>query len=231
MAIRLFQSYFRHSDLARDAELQACLADNLANPALDAVHLLVEPGDMAPEHPRVRAHRVTGRPTFDDFFAVVNAVTGPRDLNVIANSDITLDPESLRLANRTLPAWQCYALSRWEVGPDGPPRLFAEARSQDTWMFRGPIRSVAAPFCLGMPGCDNRLAYLLETGPYRVFNPSRVVRTFHHHTSAVRNYGEADCVPGPYYHPPPDRLYSVSAWVWHRASGRVRRALGLPAAP
>jgi hypothetical protein len=230
--IRLFQSYFRHPDPERDAELQECLRRNLECPALAELHLLIEPGDTAPEHPLVRAHPVGGRPTFSDFFRLINETVGPRDVTLIANSDVYLDADGVRRAARCLAPWQCYALSRWDVREDGSAVLYDEPRSQDTWMFRGPIRLPAADFPLGKPGCDNRLAYLLETGPYRVFNPSRDVKTFHLHLTGIRNYSDTtDRIPGPYFHPRPDRLYSVPGWAWARATARVRRTLGLPAPP
>lgn len=145
-----------------------------------------------------------GRPTFSDMFAVCE----PRMVNVIANSDIYLDPESVDVL-RSMSMGDCYALSRWDVGQDGNATPYHLRDSQDVWAFCGrPM--FAADFALGVPGCDNRIARLFLDNGYRVSNPCNAVKCYHLHNVAWRSYlvapdGRArggdkiERVPGPYH--------------------------------
>jgi hypothetical protein len=72
----------------------------------------------------------------------------------------------------------------------------------------GRVRSIAAPFTMGILGCDNRLAYLLSEAGYRLSNPGRSIRAIHLHRSEVRRYrqGRQNLVPGPYKRLVPEEL-------------------------
>jgi hypothetical protein len=138
-----------------------------------------------------------GRPTFAELFAAVNARTDEQDINIIANADIYFDDSLEAVASIELD--ECYALGRWDDTEAGL-RLSKADDSQDAWVFRGRIRSITAPFTMGVLGCDNRLAYLFSEAGYRLSNPSRSIRAIHLHRSSVRRYGYGveNLVPGPY---------------------------------
>jgi Glycosyl transferase family 2 len=177
--VRLFLNPYSDLDPARDAELRQCRDRNASHPLIAEVRTL------------------SGRPTFAELFAVVNECTDQQDVNIIANADIYFD-DSLE-AVTSIGLDECYALSRWDDTEAGL-RLSEADDSQDAWVFRGRIRSIAAPFTMGVPGCDNRLAYLLSEAGYRLSNPSRSIRAIHLHRSSVRRYGYGaeSLVPGPY---------------------------------
>ena len=139
-----------------------------------------------------------GRPTFAEMFAAANWSTAADDVNVIANSDVSFD-ETLRLAADHLHAGECWALSRDDLH---------RSDSQDAWVFRGPISiPQECDFPPGVPGCDNRLAYLLSRGGYRLSNPCHSVRVHHHHASGLRRYRKGvDVVRGPYLQIHPKQL-------------------------
>ena len=144
-----------------------------------------------------------GRPTFTELFDLCD----PEAINVIANSDIYLDAASVqRLA--ALNQFQALALSRTNVDERYTPALHPHKDSQDVWAFMGRP-NIQAPFRMGQPGCDNRLAYLIKQAGYIVSNPAKTIKAYHLHNCAYRSYlvdptkaprgaNKLDTVPGPY---------------------------------
>ena len=127
-------------------------------------------------------YRPTGRPSFSELFGTCLH----EHVNIIANSDIEIAPETLALFDR-LPEGTVWCLSRWDlVGEHWTPRLRRD--SQDVWAVRGSL-SVDAPFTMGVPGCDNVLAHRLRHGNgMRLDNPVWSVVCRHHHMCGVRTY-------------------------------------------
>ncbi len=123
-----------------------------------------------------------GRPTFSEMFRMCK----PDRVNCIANSDIAFD-ETIRLAEDIGPR-QAYALSRWDVDPTGAARHWAHCDSADTWVIFGQAERIDVPWPMGTAGVDNRLAWALQQAGYTVTNPSKTIRTFHHHNIAWRSY-------------------------------------------
>jgi hypothetical protein len=100
---------------------------------------------------------------------------------------------------------EVWALSRWDLKSFGF-ELFDRADSQDTWVFKTPIKHINCDFYFGggMPGCDNRFAYEISK-QYNVINPSKTVQFIHVHSSKIRNYGQ-NIIPPPYLTIPPTYL-------------------------
>jgi hypothetical protein len=197
--LRLFVNVYTDPDPKRAAELAECLCRNTQNPLIDQVISL------------------EGRPKFREFFDAVNRIAASGDISVIANSDIYFDGTLEHVA--TLGYGDCFALSRWNVTESGASELFDRSDSQDAWVFRGPVKPLAANFPMGLPGCDNRLARLLADAGYRVSNPSRTVRAHHLHLSRVWRYSRerGDVVPGPYLSIPPTVLDCRGRRILHVA--------------
>ena len=95
------------------------------------------------------------------------------------------------------------ALSRWDITDNGP-ELWDHRDSQDVWVFYGRPVILGASFHLGIPGCDNRIAKVIEDAGYTVINPSKTIRSYHLHASGFRTYGtgrggaKMESIPGPY---------------------------------
>lgn len=122
---------------------------------------------------------MSGQPTFAELFDACK----PDHVNVIANADIYFtDIPPAPMVNE---AW---ALSRWDVDSQGRATLWDHADSQDAWIFNGKPTGIDAPFRMGVPGCDNALAWLIEQAGYLLFNPSKTVRAFHLHNVKWRSY-------------------------------------------
>jgi len=165
--MNLFINTYTDKNPERDKELQECLRLNKLN------------------NPSFKIYNLPNRPTYREFFNVINLVTLPTDINIILNMDIYL-PENF-ICNPT--PGECYALSRWDIQPDGSAVHYNNSGSQDTWIFRGAIRMVeGANFTQGVPGCDNKIAYLLQEAGYVVTNPSTTIKTYHLHLVDSRLY-------------------------------------------
>ena len=177
--IRLLYNYYEDKNPIRKKEIDLCLQKNLANPWINTV--IIESQNKL---------------TYNYFFDKINSMTGEQDINVMCNSDIFLD-ETIRLVE-TMAMDQVYALSRWDYRPDGKHVFFNRADSQDTWIFRGHIRTMNGDFTLGRNGCDNRIAHEIKKAGYKLNNPSQSVKTYHVHSSNIRNHTRKDTVPGPY---------------------------------
>jgi hypothetical protein len=174
------------------------------------------------------------RQTFAELFALA-AKAFPGKVCVVANSDIAFD-DSLHGAEAWLrrcagPALM--ALTRWDdpAGPSMEGRVDAArwrffSHSQDTWLFRaGDMPPFEAGFRLGIPACENRLAFEAHAAGVTIFNPALSVRTWHHHASAVRSWKLADAYRGPLYFP---RLTTLEApagegFVLDRTGWRKRK--------
>lgn len=203
--IRLITLSYDAKNAARQAELQECLQRNLANPHLGQVLLWKESG-KTPAAPTGLGSKLAlleknHAPTFDELFALANAVCDRDDVALIANSDVWFD-DTAALIESIRPN-QFFALLRWEEDgklfstPNGQPR----PDSQDAWIFRAPIRPVGAPFGLGLPRNDNALAYRLWKLGFDLRNPAKTIRIHHLHASAVRSYGSTKfCIPPPWLH-------------------------------
>ncbi len=179
--INLYYNYFKHPDPKRAKEIDFCKKKNLENKLLNVILINQQ-----------------NRLTFDDYFIKINQTTGPDDINIICNSDIFFD-DTISLTPK-MDHNDAYALCRWDYSPPSSIKFYDKVFSQDTWIFRGPIKKIIGNFHLGKPGCDNRVAHEIKTSGYRISNPSLTIKTYHFHTSKIRDYKPKDRVPGPYLH-------------------------------
>jgi len=88
--INLFTSYYKDKNEDRQKEIDFCLEQNINNVFIDRFYVLSETESIPYNNDKVKIinHK---RPTFKDFFKVVNNVTDSEDFNILTNSDIFLD--------------------------------------------------------------------------------------------------------------------------------------------
>ncbi|QJX01312.1 hypothetical protein FTUN_8956 [Frigoriglobus tundricola] len=207
----LLVGFYEDPDPGRHDELSTCLRCNVANDRLEEVHVFAEEAlerDVAGTYPELRAAKVRvvahgRRVTYRDLFAYAGRRLAGRRV-VIANADIYFDDTLARLDAVDL-AGRLLCLTRWDVRPDGSATFSDRGDSQDAWIFVAPVRDFSCDFHLGVPGCDNRLAWEADRAGLAVANPSRSVRALHLHTSQVRRYG-AGALAGPLKFLPPAEL-------------------------
>jgi len=176
--INIYQNYYIDAVPHRQEEIEYC---RRVNRSLTL--------DIAP----ISYREVTERMTYNQVFAMTEQQTDK--LNIIANSDIYFDANTLKKCvnifnNHPNKNRLCFALTRWDVAPDGSVTFMNRADSQDVWMFFGAIPQIQdADFYVGgVAGCDNKIAYLLAVSGYEVVNPSFDIVTYHLHNSNIRNY-------------------------------------------
>jgi hypothetical protein len=207
MVINLYISLYLESNLGRRQEFNDCLSKNLANTKIEKIYILKE-GEFILEKKseKIVVYDVLNRPTYNTFFEIINKNTSKDDINIVANSDIYFD-ESIELVKKYLSDKNCFALSRWEL--TDPPQLFAISASQDSWIFKGPVKSnLNGNFNLGIWGCDNKIAFEISKSGYRLTNPSFSIHSYHMHFSNIRNYESNLEIKGPFSNVVPDSFDS-----------------------
>jgi hypothetical protein len=202
---------------ARCAEFLECIHRNASSSSIDRIHIFVEDpiqiNVLTEQYPAFRLRKVTlvphgRRVTYRDLFTYANAQLQGRPV-IIANADIFFDHTLARLDGYDLRG-ELLCLSRWDVQSDGRARLFDYSDSQDAWIFDSPIPEFHCMFNLGVPGCDNRIAWEAQRAGLRLLNPSRSVRANHLHLTGVRRYcdrimGAVETIPATYLNTP---------WLW-----------------
>jgi len=185
--LSLYTSFYQDKNPVRHKELEYCLNQNIENELIDKIYLLVEGEVEIPKSNKIIT-LPSKRPTYRDFFDTVNRkVQTENEVSIICNSDIYFNHT---LSQLNIHPRECIALSRWDYKPEGL-RLHNERYSQDTWIFKGHIRNIRhCDFNLGIPGCDNRIAYELNRAGYRLSNPATKIQSIHYHQSDLHNYDD-----------------------------------------
>lgn len=213
--MNLFVNYYIDPNEERQKEIDLCLKINLDNDIIKRIYVFLDNGTgfgSRFQHEKIYIIPFVGRPAFKYFFKAINLyleLDGMSDISVVANSDIYLPSEPWPILPKHN---ECFALTRWDILPDGSEKFYNNSGSQDTWVFRGPIKQVkGADYTQGVAGCDNKIAWDLERAGYRVSNPSLTIKTYHLHNSGVRHYDKKE--PGKkdiYRLPPPRKNVSIT---------------------
>jgi hypothetical protein len=204
--IALLTEWYRDTSEKRQEELRLCLKRNAENSHISEIYLCGSKEDLAsaPTHDKIRRVTSNARMTFNNFLTLAAAAL-PGRICIVANGDIYFD-ETLALVSKIELEETVHCLSRWDLRVDGGLDFSNTDRNQDAWIFKAPLL-VSANFYPGLPGCDNRLAWLIYNEALRpVANPSLSIRACHAHLSNKRNYRETDRITGPYLYVPPTRI-------------------------
>jgi len=202
MSINLYTSYYIDQVSIRQQEIELCIKKNLNNDAVDKIYILAEPGswDMRDGNHAICDSKLTiithDQPTYSHFFEISNSLTGEDDINIVVNSDIYLG-DNIQDISSLVDHDTVACISRWESEDELQDRPRGD--SQDTWAWRGRIKTPdSCNFNLGVPGCDNRIAWELANVGYQLINPCQTVKTFHVHDSKIRNYSVAKAISPPH---------------------------------
>jgi hypothetical protein len=213
----LYTTYYSEFDDKRRIELETALVKNAALPQITKLHILNEGGDLSfLKSDKIEITQIKQRPSYSDFFELINKRAGDSDISIIANTDISFDKNIGVLLYLPLEN-NCIALSRWNI--EGPGRfvVYNHCESQDAWIFKGKIRNVTSNFHIGVPRCDNRILYELRAAGYRVLNPAFSIRSYHHHTGYRPPYSEQNLshfVDPPYDYLYPHNFYPLFQTCW-----------------
>ena len=211
--MNLIINYYTDGNPVRNQELQLCLLANLFNKMLKKVIIIVANKDIENLKNLLKKANTNNwelvvhneRPTLNYYFSL----TSEDAVNIIANSDIIIDENTIHQLENYNFSNKVLALSRWDFVDKTIDKntaiLFSRADSQDVWIKRGIFpQTQGADICLGKAGVDNKIAFLLEREHgYNVINPSLSIKTYHLHLSGIRNYttpsgNVIDRIPPPY---------------------------------
>lgn len=200
----LLIEYYRPSDGQRESEYLTCIKANLDSKIFEKIIVFIDNKDtyIPFEDDTLEIVYVNNRLTYSSFFKYCNENFN-NDICVVSNTDIIFD-DTLYMLNDINLTDRFYCLTRWDLykvnlnDDEFSLRFFDVDMSQDCWIFNGNIKEVEADFFLGKPGCDNRIAMILQDSGYAIYNPSRIIIAKHLHTSSYRTYTQRDVVVGPY---------------------------------
>jgi len=170
---------------ARKAELHECHRINCLNPIITNIYNF---GNVPYDHPKVVNIPVEKRQTYQDLFDHANTTGG--DYTIVTNSDLYYD-ETLNWLDKVNLDKVMLALCRYNL-IKGHPKLEAYSWSQGTWIFKGKITLTGCDQVIGLPGCENSLAYDAVQQGYKVANPAKEIKAYHLHDSDFRTYTQAD---------------------------------------
>jgi hypothetical protein len=191
--ITLFVPYYTCESETRQAELDLCLRQNIDNATIERIILIIDDGSIPPlQHDKIKAVNVEGRPTYRLWLDLTKDYVS-NGISVLANSDLYFD-HTIPLLSQVLKSKDTFvALSRYESNGDEWNLHQNPHWSQDSWAIRSGVsvsevlhRSLEIP--MGVPRCDNRVAYLFVLYGWKVVNPCRFIRSYHQHQSLERKY-------------------------------------------
>ena len=205
----LYTQYYRCKQPERQVEIDRCLQINLNHPGLDKVVVLREAD--APPIPQGSAPceiiDFNDRLTYSSWMSLAKNENDA--IALLVNSDIYLS-EGLDYLDAVFNTPNAFmAMSRYNPIP-GTKRFGLNTYphwTQDTWGIRTDAKIskslyYASTFALGIPGCDNRIAYVMWSHGFDVKNPAYFVKTVHEHNEVSRPYDSHG-----------DRLYGGVSYV------------------
>jgi len=187
-----YVEYWDCGNEERNTEVIDCINTNIKSNFFKNIFIFSEKEEKRLLKQTIKSSRITYQYIFD------NAVDG---INIFCNSDMEFD-ETIKLAEN-INENEFYALTRYEDNMmlhknDDPYKGYD---SQDVWIWKDRCKIKNANFYLGLPGCDNKIAYYAELYGYNVKNPSLSIKTYHKHITNIRDGSSADLskrLPPPY---------------------------------
>jgi hypothetical protein len=183
----------------RNTEVIDCINNNINSKLFDNIFIFSSSHEPRINHDVILTNRITYQFIFD------NAQTG---VNVLANSDILFN-ETIKLAE-IIKENEFYGITRYEE--DGNRHKHDDPYhgydSQDVWVWKDKCKIKDANFFLGVPGCDNKIAYHANLYGYSVKNPALSIKTYHKHTTNVRDGTSSNLS---HRLPPPYALISIES--------------------
>lgn len=235
LPIILYTPYFSAAEAARQAELDECLRRNVNNHALTKIVLLVDDDAMPPlASDRIQIVKLSARPTYLDWVRITRS-QGQRHLSLLANTDIYFDDSVAKLREVLAAPETFVALSRYDRIEGRLEQHPNPEWSQDTWAFDtaseiSEAHATTLNFPLGVPRCDNKVAYLFAVRGWRVCNPVRFINSVHVHETQLRTYNKKTdlTILGGVAHVHPESEIGAEARlelsIWGRNASRLSTA-------
>lgn len=233
--IVLYTPYYRTSSAARQKEIDLCLRVNVDCPHVDRIVVLIDDDSEPPiDSSRIDVVRLKERPKYSDWVSLSDSLP-EGTISLLANSDIYFDGSLTHLSSAISDDNTFMALSRYD--PDGQDwKIRSNPHwTQDTWGYRVSrskmdqnfLRSLSVP--LGVPRCDNKVAYAFAIRGWKIVNPCRFVRSVHVHDTNERGYDkkrDRTVLGGVAYVYPGDTIDGaapIDVDVWASGCGAIRK--------
>jgi hypothetical protein len=195
-AFFLFLPYYTPPDADRAAELVYCLKRNLDSGLFARIVLMIDDDTPLPfQDWRLLGIRLNRRPTYLDWVRTARRLC-PGHVAVLLNSDIHVDSSFASIAEIFRHDDRAFvALSRFDKKGDDLVPHSDPHWSQDTWAYVPALEDDTSydaqlDVPLGVPRCDNKIAYLFGIQGYTIYNPFPFVRTVHVHETGRRYYNK-----------------------------------------
>lgn len=200
----LIQQYFKHPLPKRAREIWNTLEKNCANPYIDKILLLNESTHDLPSSDKLIIVEIGSRLTYADVLSAIQTRIPENTFVLFSNADIWFDASLFYLWSISLKERRMFlALLRWE-GEERPTMFGPRADSQDAWIVAKetidfPVTNDEFGFPFGKPGCDNAIPFLMLGKKCLVSNPAYSIKSYHMHSSNIRNYDSRDILYKPFY--------------------------------
>ena len=196
--IHVFLQFYIDKNEQHAKEIQFALQKNVDNPHITSIVLLNERmytvDELGVQSTKIKQVIIHKRLTYSMFLEY--PIVGYK---VLINADIFIDSTLFNCKTSDIHLYKkMYALLRYEYGPN--PVLYGattqyEGRgdSADTWIIHSNhtfTKKELACFNiqLGIPGCDNKVAYVFSILGYTIYNDPLYIKTYHCHASSERKY-------------------------------------------
>lgn len=193
--IFLIQQYYISDNEDRQKEINTALQINSNNKYIDKIYLLNEKiyklDDKLFNLGKIEQININERLTYKKVFEFSQNNLPKDSIKILSNSDISFDDTLEFLHKINFDEVNCLALNRWNIKKYEPLEVefFDKEWAQDTWIFKDIEPHNMMNFFLGYIRCDNHILFLLKQMGYTVSNPSKTIKTYHHHITEYRpNY-------------------------------------------
>ncbi|WOD06172.1 exostosin family protein [Marinomonas sp. GJ51-6] len=191
--INLFFPYYQCGDVGRQKEIDLCLKNNIDNKKINQIFLIIDDGSPCPYNDKkLQIINLDSRLTYKIWYELTKRYC-KEGISLLCNSDIYFDESITCIYDSIQDDTSFLSLSRWEL-TDGLISKHPNPHwSQDAWAMRVESSLSSSfihqlDFPMGVPRCDNKIAYLFATRGWKIFNPIHDLRSIHVHESQMRTY-------------------------------------------
>ena len=196
--------FYTPKNKQRREELFSVLNLNIKKKFIKKIILLIDDDTFKNQNlisPKITIIRFNRRPTFEDWIRESKKFIIDDKYFVIANADIEFQDDFEELISNELKKDKSFLLlSRYDLIGDKELGLVKNAYySQDTWCLRSSdLKNIeeshlsSLKIALGIPRCDNKIAFEFWLRNWQLINPCLRIKTIHHQKSGIRNYEKKD---------------------------------------
>jgi hypothetical protein len=210
-------------------EFEFCLEKNLQNKYISGVTVFSE---AKPKNTNIDYVNLDRRPTYKELIDYANEKY-PDKLIGIVNADIFFDNSLLKIIELKKDEAICLTRNSPQIDIDNIQieKALTSTRKEDnmcfdSFFFYTPTNIKNNEFLIGVFGCDNRFAYELYAVGLKVFNPAKIVNSYHVHKTP-NLYDGKGCLQGNYLRVNPidkmefDRTQISPGWTVSDGKGGV----------